>query len=212
MGNRAVITTKKEWQNDGIGVYLHWNGGMDSVRAFLRYCELKGYRAPDEDFYGWARLCQVVGNFFGGGRSVGIDKLWYLDRDNGDNGVYIIEGWKVVDRYYHEGAEQDGYDLKEMLVEINKNMPEKEQLPEDFLTGDPTPVAEIKIGQKVFVQQFGGDVNLVDVVGIGEDRYVNGTNVKGIPYTNLYGVDEAGYANNINNYLRQPEYVVKNIE
>ena len=49
MGNRAVITTKKEWQNDGIGVYLHWNGGRDSVEAFLTYCKMKGYRAPDEE-------------------------------------------------------------------------------------------------------------------------------------------------------------------
>ena len=37
MGNRAVITTRSK----DIGVYLHWNGGRDSVEAFLKYCELK---------------------------------------------------------------------------------------------------------------------------------------------------------------------------
>lgn len=31
MGNRAIITTKKR----DLGVYLHWNGGRDSVGAFL---------------------------------------------------------------------------------------------------------------------------------------------------------------------------------
>lgn len=75
MGNRAVITTAKEWAHGGIGVYLHWNGGLDSVEAFLKYCEMKGYRTPDRDCYGWARLCQVLGNFFGGSASVGINTL-----------------------------------------------------------------------------------------------------------------------------------------
>ena len=37
MGNRAVITTKENMDNNGIGIYLHWNGGRDSVRAFLKY-------------------------------------------------------------------------------------------------------------------------------------------------------------------------------
>lgn len=92
MGNRAVITTKENWRNGGVGIYLHWNGGRDSVEAFLKYCELKGFRSPSSDSYGMARLCQVIGNFFGGGLSVGIDTLWHLDCDNFDNGVYIIDG------------------------------------------------------------------------------------------------------------------------
>ena len=45
MGNRAVITTRKAGVNpansDATGVYLHWNGGRDSVEAFLAYCKLK---------------------------------------------------------------------------------------------------------------------------------------------------------------------------
>ena len=31
MGNRAVIT--KDRDLNGIGVYLHWNGGRDSVKV-----------------------------------------------------------------------------------------------------------------------------------------------------------------------------------
>ena len=68
MGNRAVITTPQR----KLGVYLHWNGGRDTVEPLLRYCELKGYRDPATDDYGWARMCQVVGNFFGGTNSLGI--------------------------------------------------------------------------------------------------------------------------------------------
>ena len=69
MGNRAVITTRKR----DLGVYLHWNGGRDSVEAFLEYCRLRGFRAPETDDYGWARLCRVVCNYMGGeGLSVGV--------------------------------------------------------------------------------------------------------------------------------------------
>ena len=133
MGNRAVITTSMstDVQNSSdIGVYLHWNGGRDSVEGFLKYCELKGYRSPDTDNYGWARLCQVIGNFFGGETSVGIDRCCCLDCDNYDNGVYIIKGWKIIGRQYFDGHEQDRYDLKEMICAIDERQPERERLGE----------------------------------------------------------------------------------
>ena len=129
MGNRAVIATK----NKDIGVYLHWNGGRDSVEAFLAYCKLKGYRYPEDDCYGWARLCQVIGNFFGGGLSLGIDKYDSLDLDNWDNGVYIIEKWEIVGREFKHGAEQYEYDLLKMLKDINQAQPKEEQLDEKIL-------------------------------------------------------------------------------
>lgn len=103
MGNRAIITTRER----KIGLYLHWNGGRDTVEPLLRYCELQGYRPPSSDNYGWARICQVVGNFFGGTLSVGIGP--YTDdpsMDPGDNGIYVIEGWRIVERLtteYDEG-------------------------------------------------------------------------------------------------------------
>ena len=132
MGNRAVITTRENFENNGIGVYLHWNGGMDSVRAFLKYCELRNFRSPSEDSYGWARLAQVISNFMGGdGLSVGVDVVSHLDCDNYDNGVYIIEGWDVVGREYHTGAEQDEYGLNEMLVAIDTTQPENQQIGKD---------------------------------------------------------------------------------
>lgn len=130
MGNRAVITTKENFDNNGVGVYLHWNGGRDSVEAFLTYCKLKKYRAPSMDCYGWARLCQVIGNFFGGELSLGIDTVERLDCRNGDNGVYIIEGWDIVGRKFHEGKEQDDYEMREMLEYIDSRQPELERIPE----------------------------------------------------------------------------------
>lgn len=147
MGNRAVITASiaKDVKNShDIGVYLHWNGGPDSVDAFLLYCKLKGYRTPDTDNYGWARLCQVIGNFLGGSTSIGIDQCCNLDCDNGDNGTYIIKDWHVVGRKYKCGR-REGYDLLTSLQRINEKQPMFEQLPADVLEKgaaeflDPTP-------------------------------------------------------------------------
>lgn len=134
MGNRAVITASKAYNVAGssdIGVYLHYNGGRDSVEAFLTYCKLRGFRTPTSDNYGWAYLCTVIGNFFGDGLSLGIDKCSSLDCRNGDNGVYVIEGWEIKKRLYHEGRpEQRKHDLVEMVVAIDEAQPVRVQLGE----------------------------------------------------------------------------------
>lgn len=201
MGNRAVITTKKNFENNGIGVYLHWNGGYDSVSAFLKYCELKGYRTPDNDCYGWARLCQVIGNFFGGSLSLGIDVVDKLDCENWDNGTYIIEGWKIVDRKYYEGAEQNYYDLIEMLVDIDDAQPKNEQLGKDFITAPEVPTKDLKVGDMVYIQGYEGTYSKYIIEGMG-DGIVNGSDMKGVPYVGIYGDASRGYAWNCNNYIR----------
>lgn len=131
MGNRAVITTKCDdiSKSLNLGVYLHHNGGRDSIEAFLTYCAIKGYSPPEKDNYGWARLCQVIANFFDNdpkhdsGISVGIDLCKDLDYDNGNNGTYFIEDWKIVGRKFEPIKEQQEYDLFDMLLEIDKKQP-----------------------------------------------------------------------------------------
>lgn len=129
MGNRAVITTEEK----KIGVYLHWNGGYDSVNAFLTYCKLRDFREPEDDNYGWARLCQIIGNYFGGDLSIGIDTLDCLDCKNGDNGVYIIKNWEIVGREFAPRFEQNEYDLVKMVIEIDEEQPEKSRLGADYI-------------------------------------------------------------------------------
>ena len=124
MGNRAVITTEAR----DLGVYVHWNGSRDSVEAFLLYCKLKGYRCPENDCYGWARLCQVIGNFFGGECSVGIDRYNRLDCDNGDNGVYIIKNWEIIDKEFEPLEDRNKNNFTATLMEINHFMPINEQI------------------------------------------------------------------------------------
>ena len=134
MGNRAVITASlsndPQTSND-IGIYLHWNGGRDSVEAFLEYCKRRGFRPPDQDNYGWARLCQVIANYFGGDLSIGVDLCRNLDCDNYDNGVYVIHGWDIIGRHYFEREEQRVYNLEEMVYEIVQAQPEKDRLYKD---------------------------------------------------------------------------------
>jgi hypothetical protein len=96
MGNRAVITA----QGSQSGIYLHWNGGNESVRAFLRVAKDLGVRDPAGDpGYFLARTAQIIGNFFGGTTSVGVGALSELDCDNGDNGTYTVAGgFEIVKR------------------------------------------------------------------------------------------------------------------
>ena len=46
MGNRAVITAstvEDVAHSKDIGIYVHWNGGIDYVKAWLTYCKIKGF-------------------------------------------------------------------------------------------------------------------------------------------------------------------------
>ena len=126
MGNRAVITTNKKL-ND-IGVYLHWNGGRDSVEAFLAYCDLKGYRKPENDGYGLAMLINVITNFFGDGLSCDVNTCSHLDCNNYDNGVYVIKDWRIIGRKYEPSEEQYDHDFVDFIMEIDKHQPKDMRL------------------------------------------------------------------------------------
>lgn len=205
MGNRAVLVAKG---NENKSVYLHWNGGRDSVEAFLKYCELRGFRGFQDD-YGMARFCQVVGNFFGAnGLSVGIMDGVY---SHGDNGIYVIEDWRIVNREDYYGFEQDEHDLQEMLVAIDNAQPINQQLG-DYLTSLEVPTSELKVDDEVYIKSvITGEVERLLIIGFGRHRVINGTNVLGLPYVAKYKNEKGRYEDNINNYIRD-EFVkiVKN--
>jgi len=207
MGNRAIV--KAFGKN--IGVYLHWNGGRDSVEAFLEYCKLRGFR-DFEDSYGMARFCQVVGNFFGGTLSLGIETNVYMDErcSPGDNGIYEVKGWEIVERCDAPGFEQNEHDRLEMLVDIDKSQPESERLGEKFFEAEVVDRDEIKVGDIVFVPDtLSGGFAECCVIGIGEnDKRVNGHFVTGLPYVGKYGGGLCAVEDNINNYLQNRKYRV----
>lgn len=171
MGNRAIILSKNGMLADGkinpnqIGLYLHWNGGRDSVSAFLKYCKLKGYRSPSTDCYGWACLCNVISNFFGDGMSLGIDIASRLDCDNYDNGVYIIDHWEIVGRLYNHGAEQANYDVDSFVLELNERMPEQNRMDarvlKELLKAEEVPYQELTMGDVIWTQCLGDWVKLI---------------------------------------------------
>lgn len=106
MGNRAVITTAP-YDDNAVGIYVHWNGGRASIEGFLAAAKELEYRSPASDrSYGLAGLAGLIWSFLGtDGLSVGIDQCRNLDIE-GDNGVYLIGGdWEIVGRRnngYHE--------------------------------------------------------------------------------------------------------------
>lgn len=129
MGDRAVVSNNAK----NLGVYLHWNGYREFVESVLAYCDLKQYRSPDsDDEYGWARLCQIIGNTLGGTLSLGVGRYERMDTDNYDNGTYIIQGWDIKDRLYkHYADNKREYSIFEALKQINERQPKEEQLKEE---------------------------------------------------------------------------------
>jgi hypothetical protein len=114
MGNRAnVIFTNKKLTNFSPCIYLHWNGGPESIYNFLEELNRRDVRA--DQCYEAARFTQLVGEFIDssgqGGHSLGLGgkpksatptALLQACGDPSDNGLYLVcrEGDDMkVDRY-----------------------------------------------------------------------------------------------------------------
>lgn len=111
MGNRAIIIPRIPTEGVPVaGIYVHWNGGAESVLAFLEVCKRRGYRDTECDpMYAMGRLCGVIHEFFGieNATSLGIcvitDTEWedVLGEDKYiyDNGIYVIgKDWTITER------------------------------------------------------------------------------------------------------------------
>ena len=116
MRSRAVITSAKKG-NEGIGIYLHWNGELETVLAFLTVARERKFRDLMEDEqYGMARLTGLIHEFTGryNNSSLGIGIMSELDTDNGDNGTYVIgQNWHIVERW------GSGSDSRKTLEELD---------------------------------------------------------------------------------------------
>jgi hypothetical protein len=130
MGNRAnVIFVAGETISPT--VYLHWNGGPESVYPFLAELDRRKVRADGE--YECARFIQLVGEFFDhdefSGLSLGVlapptaislDALAKVQTDQGNNGFYIVDrsGGKLkvrrFQRQYSPAPDYKNLGLKEM--------------------------------------------------------------------------------------------------
>lgn len=144
----------------------------------------------------------MLGNYFGAdGLSVGID-IYTTDEqmDPGDNGIYVIEGWAIVERIGGYDYGSDGYDHDEMLRDIDKSQPEDQQLGA-YLDADVVPVSDLSVGDRVYMRNTRGNMVEHTVVGFGsEGSIVNGHHMDDVPYVDKYDHD-GDYSWNSNNYL-----------
>ena len=126
MGSRAVITFDKKPTPDSLGIYLHWNGGPESVLAFLEAANQLNVRIGD-DGYEFARVVQIIANFFGGTTSIGVGHLKTLDCGNGNNGLFIVSraGGKITIRQSKTGKTLGRYLNLKKLKEHRYWKPEK---------------------------------------------------------------------------------------
>lgn len=174
MGNRAVLTNK----NKKIGLYLHWNGGPESITAFLTYAKLCGVRGANYDEnYCFARLSQIIGNFIGGTLSIGVGVVDCMDIDNGDNGLYVIgDNWDIVERTYDTKAMHTKEEMLDFLREINNRQPAQCKLDDEKLKNAEfvkVPGFVFKQPKKYVLRAFtksGSPVYFMNVIMITDDK------------------------------------------
>lgn len=142
MGDRGFITKYKRGKNakePRLGLYLHWHGAPEWVKAIVSYCDARGYRSiEDDEAYAWARMAQVACNLntytFGlgedtsmlvDGLSVGVF-VARPDEISCDNGTYLLEGWTIVGREDVDAVSPE--DLLGCMETIDSRFPEAVRL------------------------------------------------------------------------------------
>ena len=122
MGNRAVITFSTA--NNAPAIYLHWNGGRASVEGFLTAARQLGLRhAPTAQAQTEAldQLAEMLARFyFRCNVGMTVYRLHYAgsDRDNGDNGTYLIgRDLTIIDRLFKPRAEEINHAKTAAIIE-----------------------------------------------------------------------------------------------
>ena len=111
MGNRAVITFNTA--DNAPAIYLHWNGGRASVQGFIDAARALGLRhAPTAAAHTQAldQLAELLArHYFRCNVGMTVYRLHYAgaDRDNGDNGTYLLgHDLTIIERFYKPGPDE----------------------------------------------------------------------------------------------------------
>ncbi len=197
MGNRAVITTPEK----KFGLYLHWQGGRDSIEAFLEYAKLIGAESSGLEML--VDLHRIIANFQPG-TTVQIYPYDKCDTNNYDNGVYIVDNLEIVGREFAPAREQMEYDRQEMMLAIDERQPKEWQIGV-YIQGKPIAAKDIRPGMIVTWIDWAGNVEVQKVVGRispnkANDYTRNGIDTRGLCYVNRWGSENP--AENCNNYIR----------
>jgi len=104
-------------------IYMHWNGGRDSVEAFLSLAKLMRLDGDSDDAMERLAALIAAGLEIPKGRTVYLEEYGMADKDNGDNGVYIINGqWEITGRKYKVRCEQHSHDPGTMMGHLLNNI------------------------------------------------------------------------------------------
>lgn len=118
MGNRALITLEPlTKENKVIAVYVHWNGGIESIKAICEVCKARKFRTPcGDNSYALARFIGVWHEFFGVKESTSLGVM-LIDWDGVkgawlDNGVYTIgKDWEIIEHFNIDARSNKKRDL-----------------------------------------------------------------------------------------------------
>ena len=124
MGNRAniIFAGEDQSENNNYGVYVHWNGGQESVYAFLKTLVSYGYSYNEGSINNSSgnlivdssvqsvRFSQLVSNYFNDFKSDFLSihnfNVEFPVKNFGDyveeNGLYVVHPDFSVDRYVHD--------------------------------------------------------------------------------------------------------------
>ena len=138
MGNRATVIFQAKGHISP-AVYLHWNGGPESVYQFLDELDRRKVRA-DAD-YEAARFVQLVGEYFDqdgtGSLSLGLaqgparispEALALVQTDHGDNGFYVVDRSGKAPQVRRFTAEWDRNRHKDNITELAPAAVETERI------------------------------------------------------------------------------------
>lgn len=139
MGNRAYIA----FENNPIHIYVHWNGGLESIKAFCDVAKERGFRNPTGDpTYAMARLVGLIHEFFGVTDSTSLGLCTFASEDAekdsvvfADNGKYIIgKDWQIIRHYTYDYDDKDKIiELRTSLDDLSENSKKQYELIKKFL-------------------------------------------------------------------------------
>lgn len=111
MGNRAVITFSQH--KTAPCIYLHWNGGRASVEAFIKSAKHLGLHVCKSEYDEHKVLDllaeMIATHFFESkvGMNVYREQYGRADKDNGDNGVYVLDSnLNICKRNFNKSYEE----------------------------------------------------------------------------------------------------------
>ena len=122
MGNRAVITFSTA--NNAPAIYLHWNGGRASIEGFLTAARQLGLRhapTPQAQTEALDSMAEMLARyFFRCEVGMNVYRLHFAgsDRDNGDNGTYLLgQDLTILARLHHTRGEEINREKTAAIIE-----------------------------------------------------------------------------------------------